>query len=78
MINFTWINPDGGVPGLQVRYVRTEIFNWFNVYHITTGRMVNLKPEQFKELNIGGLDSKMGCGEISLKQAKQLFGAAVA
>lgn len=64
------------VAGVQVRYVRTAVFNWFNVYNVETGEMVNLKPERFEALNIGGLDAKTGCDEISFEVAERLFGAA--
>ncbi|USK84788.1 hypothetical protein [Peribacillus asahii] len=57
----------------RVRYEHTFL-SWYNVYHIQTGVMVNLSPEEFAEI-IPDVSEKvrMGCREITTEQKIQLF-----
>ncbi|WP_019241338.1 MULTISPECIES: hypothetical protein [Bacillus] len=69
-----WFNADGTTANVQVKFVKT-IVGWFNVYHIASGKVVNLSPEIFGKY-FGGVDKrvKMGCAELSEKDAVKLFG----
>ncbi|WP_150285107.1 hypothetical protein [Rummeliibacillus sp. TYF-LIM-RU47] len=58
---------------MQIRYIFTVV-GWVNVYHIGTGEVVNINPQQFAELcPTVSKKARLGCTEITLSQAAKLF-----